>query len=299
MPFTKPFCDGCVDACIAVSLGLVNPPFWDSSAFACNLSDAPNGFRNHPPCAHAAAGILDDLSKHLKTQNLLDHDFSASRLQLQAFLAKRMNARASSCDFLKLVVKRVHMLVGPTSNVLIGESIESLVSVAFSSLRKIRMHEAFQVIRTWVNSWSTSSRYHEDPALPCLFGCVSRPDSPQHYLTCVPMNRLVDSHILRHRPTHPLNRLGLHVPSKEGFLELAATFHAYHAVKLGLEFNPHKLDFVKNHCIFSQAFVAACEAAALPCRVRAVDADRCEVSEVGSARACSGSRASSSAASVA
>ena len=217
-----------------------------------------------------------------KTQNLLEHDFSGSRLQLQAFLAKRMNARASSYDFLHLVVKRVHMLVGPTSNVLIGEAIESLVSVAFSSLRKIRMHEAFQVIRTWVNSWSTSTRYHEDPVLPCLFGCVNLPDSLQHYLACAPMNRIVDSHILRYRPTHPLNRLRLHIPSKEGFLEFAATFRAYHAVKLGLGFNPHKLDFVKNHCIFSQAFVAACEVASLPCRVRAVDADRCVASELGS-----------------
>ena len=126
------------------------------------------------------------------------------------------------------------------------------------------MHEAFHVIRTWVNSWSTSTRYHEDPVPPCLFGCVNLPDSLQHYLACAPMNRIVDSHILRYRPTHPLNRLGLHIPSKEGFLELAATFHAYHAVKLGLGFNPHKLDFVKNHCIFSQAFVAACEAASLP-----------------------------------
>ena len=42
---------------------------------------------------------------------------------------------------------------------------------------------ATQVLKTWINSWATSHRFHERIRLPCLLGCGSD-DSLHHYLRC-------------------------------------------------------------------------------------------------------------------
>ena len=39
-------------------------------------------------------------------------------------------------------------------------------------------------VKTVVNSWSTSHRYHEAVRLPCIFGCEGCQDTLEHYLTC-------------------------------------------------------------------------------------------------------------------
>ena len=82
------------------------------------------------------------------------------------------------------------------------------------------------------------------------------------------MNNIVDSLIRFGRLPHVANRLGIHIPSNEVFLALAATFHAYHAIKHGSGLNPQSIDFVSNQRTFAHAFVAACESSALPCRPR-------------------------------
>ena len=45
-----------------------------------------------------------------------------------------------------------------------------LINVALSIMRKFRNHDAMKIVKTWVNSWATSRRYHEPVILPCLFG---------------------------------------------------------------------------------------------------------------------------------
>ena len=40
------------------------------------------------------------------------------------------------------------------------------------------------VLETWANAWCTTTRYHEDPVWPCIFGCSAAPDSLAHYLSC-------------------------------------------------------------------------------------------------------------------
>ena len=39
-------------------------------------------------------------------------------------------------------------------------------------------------VKTTVNSWSTSNRYHEKARLPCIFGCEGSKDTLVHYLHC-------------------------------------------------------------------------------------------------------------------
>ena len=40
------------------------------------------------------------------------------------------------------------------------------------------------LLKTWLNAWSTSSRLHSKPILPCLFGCTNARDSLDHCVTC-------------------------------------------------------------------------------------------------------------------
>ena len=41
------------------------------------------------------------------------------------------------------------------------------------------------------NSWSTSTRYHQNQLLPCVFGCSEARDSLAHYVVCPRLKRLV------------------------------------------------------------------------------------------------------------
>ena len=70
------------------------------------------------------------------------------------------------------IASHISAMTGFQPQFLLGASIEGLVADTMPLLRQLRVHEAFQVIRTWGNSWSTSDRYHERVRLPCLFGCV-------------------------------------------------------------------------------------------------------------------------------
>ena len=42
----------------------------------------------------------------------------------------------------------------------------------------------YMVIKTWANSWCTTTRLHENTLWPCIFGCCDEEDSLAHYLRC-------------------------------------------------------------------------------------------------------------------
>ena len=47
-----------------------------------------------------------------------------------------------------------------------------------------RKGHSLMFVKTIVNSWSTSHRYHETVRLPCIFGCEGCQDCLEHYLSC-------------------------------------------------------------------------------------------------------------------
>ena len=96
----------------------------------------------------------------------------------------------------------------------------------------------FKVIKTWINSWSTSRRYHEDLLFPRLFGCDAKEDDLLHYVACPIMWDVVCHHFPNLFLAHPVHRLGLclsdlsHIPSPEIIFDvLTGTSHGYHAIK--------------------------------------------------------------------
>ena len=96
-------------------------------------------------------------------------------------------------------------------------------------LRQLRKHDAHRVLKTWVNSWATSTRFHSSVKLPCLFGCEGQEDRLNHYVMCPNLFFLLGQ--LIPSPSAPLERIGLVHPTKDRLLAAACTFSAYHAVK--------------------------------------------------------------------
>ena len=50
-------------------------------------------------------------------------------------------------------------------------------------LRSLPMHVTIPVIKTYTNSWATSTRYHEKVRETCIFGCLAS-DCLSHYFRC-------------------------------------------------------------------------------------------------------------------
>ncbi len=92
---------------------------------------------------------------------------------------------------------------------------------AIELLKKLRKHDAMRVIKTWVNSWSTSDRFHEAIRLPCLFGCPHL-DRQQHYVFC-PILFYLTAQII---PTsnQPLERIGIANPTIGSLKAVACVF---------------------------------------------------------------------------
>ena len=80
-------------------------------------------------------------------------------------------------------------------------NISSTVASWVGSLRELSLNNKVIVLRSLVNSWTTSYRFHEAVLLPCVFGCSKvfpkkedsnfPRDELAHYLVCRPLWRLV------------------------------------------------------------------------------------------------------------
>ena len=101
----------------------------------------------------------------------------------------------------------------------------------FKHMRKLRKHEAMQVIKTWVNSWSTSYRYHEVVLHTCLLGCPGEKDELLHYVNCPHIWNVARNAFPHLKFDSTLDRLCIEDPCTESLRVLAATFPSYHSIK--------------------------------------------------------------------
>ncbi len=128
-------------------------------------------------------------------------------------------------------------------------------------LRGLRAHDAIRVLRTWVNAWCTSTRFHEEMRLPCLFGCFAEEDRQSHYSMC-PHLFAIQRHL--YPPTHsdPLIRIGLVDTSVDNLKLVACTYSAYHSLKFTLASKTNQDDLVPSphppyHHKMQECFYAA------------------------------------------
>jgi hypothetical protein len=57
-------------------------------------------------------------------------------------------------------------------------------SKAKALLKGTSTHFATIVIKTWLNSWATTSRFHDGRCFHCVFGCPGKDDALTHYVAC-------------------------------------------------------------------------------------------------------------------
>ena len=59
------------------------------------------------------------------------------------------------------------------------------------SLKKLNTYFAFSVVKTMINGWTTSARYHDGVASSCVFGCryKKKTDCISHYMCCPNLRR--------------------------------------------------------------------------------------------------------------
>ena len=202
------------------------PHWWDSTPIALNLSHAQSSFPGEPRWSVGASAAHNEL-----TGTALPQQSSSltKKPKIQATFYKQLLPHRFPDKFEKFCSDRLAALLqldlAPTSAFDLGES--------FKVLKSIRKHEAFQVIKTGINSWATSRRFdHDEVTLPCIFGCSDGcEDDLAHYLKCTFFWSLIESKISFDIPSTCLERVGVRNPSKRNFHLLAATFQAYHGTK--------------------------------------------------------------------
>ena len=89
------------------------------------------------------------------------------------------------------------------------------------------------LIKTLINSWTTSRRLHEPTIHPCLF-CGEHEDDLSHYLNCEFLWTIIISSArlnVNLISLPPLARLGLSSPNLLGLRLLVCGFRVYHTIK--------------------------------------------------------------------
>ena len=105
---------------------------------------------------------------------------------------------------------------------------------AFALLRGLPRHAAMCVLKSWLNGWCTSRRFHEARTLSCLLGCPA-PDTFAHYAACPRLWNVVAARTHEQRAANTIERLGL-VPGarqREALANLALAYTSYHELKIG------------------------------------------------------------------
>ena len=110
------------------------------------------------------------------------------------------------------------------------------VSAGLECAKSLPCTLATQILKSWINSWATSHRFHERIRLPCLLGCGGA-DSLHHYLKCQRLWDLV-AVVLHDPPSFAsiADRLGFRVSTPpqrrtQTLRTLAAIYHAYHFIR--------------------------------------------------------------------
>jgi len=100
-------------------------------------------------------------------------------------------------------------------------------------LRTCQHHYAMITLKTLLNSWCTSSRYNDNSADSCIFGCSHAKDDISHYSSCPHLWKISYLNSRTSFPDWTEQRLLFVEPSLERLEALVIAFTAYHAVKLG------------------------------------------------------------------
>ena len=229
-------------ACSSLGSNSYRRCIWDHPPFACVLQAAARGFtstsvdplhldartflvKRTMQINKAVKNALAILSRHpmrLKTAQSIVYDFVQKELypsRLQEFLARRIEE------------------VFPT---LVPDASGIRWAPIFHALERTDQHAAMFAMKTWTNSWTTSTRHHDGKAKFCILGCrgtalAACKDDLEHYILCPRLWVEVD--IAGGGPEdpidHPLPRLLINDINKYRIRALVVAYTTYHEIKRG------------------------------------------------------------------
>ena len=132
-----------------------------TTPIAFNLDLAFRGFPGDPLWSHGARKAIRELGL---TTPISEETHLAE--EVQSTMYKCLVSQAFPGNIAQTVYTRIAKLFFPYE--ITHSSLE--IPLAFEMLRSLRKHDAMRVLKTWVNSWSTSRRFHECIRYPCVFG---------------------------------------------------------------------------------------------------------------------------------
>ena len=165
--------------------GVASPACWHSPPFAFNLRMVAEGFKSAP--------IVD---KFMKPSHFINQ--SRMRLGDAAKDAARLLNRSRLPMGRKQIQKTLAIgfkeaLLPPKLEALLASRFEKHFAAACSKnvvpdwkallafLRTCQHHYAMIALKTLLNSWCTSTRYNDNSADSCIFGCSHAKDDISHY----------------------------------------------------------------------------------------------------------------------
>jgi hypothetical protein len=103
---------------------------------------------------------------------------------------------------------------------------------AATFLKAAPSHAAVVVLRTWANSWTTSTRYHDRKTKYCCSGCPAELDDLAHYLVCQRLWHTVTVATQTPCSDDVLEKLCIRSPSRSNLLNLLVASGTYHTFKM-------------------------------------------------------------------
>jgi len=212
--------------------GMHYPDFWDSPPYAHHLKSAFEGFVVQRKFQQAGANLTSKFAeKNLGVApppgGVFFSEFKALQKTVYSEIMGELFPDNVSTSINTICVNRAELLFRPF-NIHTDGMIN--VDLAVHTLKTMSGHITLKVMKTWLNGWATSHRMHEDPILPCLFGCKDHKDSLPHYVMC-PQIFACLMFLFRDISSDPLVRLGIKNPSIQSMNICSCLFSAYHAVK--------------------------------------------------------------------
>ena len=165
---------------------------------------------------------------------IIDYNVGRVKGSLQSKVYKAIHKSMPS-GWLGLINRRVSVFC-PDKDPLTCEDLKSIQNKLCKYGSRHGTHSAMYVIRTLTNGWLTTSRMHERPLLPCIFGCEDCSDKLAHYLCCPSLWAIVGE--IGPLPFDPAvlpvaDRLCLTSPSFDHFRACGAACWLYHSLKIG------------------------------------------------------------------
>jgi len=217
---------------IASSLcGNIIPEGWQGDAFCTHLSDAMRA-NSFPLNAGQRAGINEVIRDFRK---------GGSKKSVQGQLFKSLHSRRSD-DWSELLERRAALFASGSTPPRAETEFRNIYWTYSDSMlqewtqvsKTLNSSIIFTVLKTWANSWCTTSRYHEDTSWPCIFGCQGAKDELAHYLCCIRFwSGICESCNLPESLVHvdPLIKVSLLHPSSFWAKLIAVASRTYHAIK--------------------------------------------------------------------